>query len=249
MLKKQESVRTTELSEIFNTSRQTINSDINHLDKLGKLTKVHGGAVRAQSSKEPSIQYREVSYLDEKNLIAERAASYIEEGDSIYLDIGTTVRAMTPFLKEFKDLTIITNAVGLAYELGRDTQLDIILAGGSIRNRELATSGTHTVKMVENYYVDKSFIGAGGVTVDSGITDYYLDEAEVRKTMLTNSRVKFALFDQSKLGVNALVKVADLEDFDWIISCNVKDEHFINYLADEDINFKNLQRLSVDRNA
>src|SRR5699024_5482547 len=129
-LTKEKSVRTTELCELFNTSRQTIYKDIELLASKGKLKKVHGGAIIEQRAAEPYFQNQSNLNLVQKEGITKTAAQYVENGDTIYLDIGTTINRMVNHLTHVSNLTIITNSVYVAYTLGDYENIRIILSGG-----------------------------------------------------------------------------------------------------------------------
>lgn len=235
MLLKEQSVKNIDLSNILNVSRQTIRNDIEYLDSIGKLKKVHGGAVIEKKSMEPSLESRRGKSLDEKQAIAEEAAKIIENGDTIYLDIGTTVSLMVPYLKDFDDLTVITNSIYLAYELGNEKNITVICSGGEIRSSELSLSGRMAMEQLGNYYVDKSFIGVGGISEKAGYTDYHIGESEVRKLMIHHANSSVALLDHSKVNVIAVAKYAELEDIETIVTDSRVPEDFLSFLGKKDI--------------
>ncbi|MCT1901492.1 DeoR/GlpR family DNA-binding transcription regulator [Oceanobacillus sojae] len=215
---KEQSIRTIDLCDLLNVSRQTIRNDLEYLDSIGKLKKVHGGAILEKKSIEPSFETRSNNNLIEKKAIAEKAVQMIEDGDTIYLDIGTTVGEMIPHLNNFYNLTVITNSINFAYQLSQYENIRVICSGGEMRNSEKSLSGHIARKILENYYVDKSFIGIGGISEKAGYTDYYIDEAEIRKLMINHSNTSYALLDYSKVGVIAIAKYADLSDIGTVIT-------------------------------
>src|SRR5699024_9355844 len=135
-LVKEKSVRTTELCDLLGISRQTIYKDIELLASKGKLKKVHGGAILTKRTAEPSILNRSEFNLVQKKTIAKRAAQFVENGDTIYLDFGTTINHMLSHLTHILDLTIVTNSVYVAYTLGDYENIQIILSGGEMRSKE-----------------------------------------------------------------------------------------------------------------
>ncbi|WP_040977946.1 DeoR/GlpR family DNA-binding transcription regulator [Oceanobacillus jeddahense] len=232
---KEQSIKTIDICNLLNVSRQTIRNDLEYLDSIGKLKKVHGGAILEKKSIEPSFETRSNNNLTEKKAIAAQAAQMIEDGDTIYLDIGTTVGEMIPHLNKFSNLTIITNSINFAYHLSQYKNIRVICSGGEMRNSEKSLSGHIARKILENYYVDKSFIGIGGVSEKAGYTDYYVDEAEIRKLMIHHSNISYALLDYSKVNVIAIAKYANLSDIETVITDSKTPKSFRNILEDNGV--------------
>lgn len=242
LLNKNDSIKTSELAIALDTTRQTIHSDIDTLASEGKLIKVYGGAIRAKTSIEPTIAFRKRENIEAKTAIAELAASCIEEGDTIFLDIGTTVAAMIPYIAKLLNITIVTNSLEIAYHLAIHDHLNIIITGGIVRSKELSVSGFKATEMLEQLFVDKCFIGVGGLTGDAGFTDYHFAEADIRKLMITHAKQTYALLDQSKVGVKAIAKYADLDDVQVIVTDNIPDETLLAKLNDFNIEVMKVNR-------
>ena len=118
MLSEQRIVTTIGLAEKFNVSMETIRRDFNELEELRMIRRVHGGAVLyTEYGIEPDYTYRTAENYNEKYRIGKRAAEMVNDGDSIIVDIGTTTLEFTRFLKEKKNLTVLTNSLKIAYEL------------------------------------------------------------------------------------------------------------------------------------
>lgn len=218
LLKEQQSVRIAELCSRLNVTRETIRRDLYELEQKGLLKKVHGGAVLKQTNVEPPYSKRSGQNIDEKEAIAQAAAAYVEDGDAIYIDLGTTTLLFAKQLLEKRGITVITNSLLVAVELSKNPDAKIILSGGELRSGELSLSGPIARKSLEDFYVDKAFIGVGGVSVERGFTDYHVGESEVRKLMLQNAKEKYVLIDHSKLNVTAFTKIAGLNEIDLIIT-------------------------------
>lgn len=232
LVDKNGSVKTRELCEIFNISRQTIRSDIDLLDYEGKVKKVYGGAIKISKTEEPSADDRKAKFRDEKKAIGKAASKYVKEGDTIFLDVSTTVNHMVPYLQGFKSLYVITNSIESAYLLKSNPNIRIFMVGGEVRVRDLACGGAQTIETLKDIYVDKSFFGLGGVSIQAGFTDYHITDSEVRRTVIQNSSQTFALFDKSKVNIVKIAKFADIDDIDLLISYNITDENFLEHLND-----------------
>lgn len=231
------SVKIADLAQAFQTTRQTIYNDLDILSEKGTLKKVYGGAIRISKSEEPSIETRRDSKRFEKSMIGKSAVNFIHERDTIFLDVSTTVYEMIPYLLAFKQLTIVTTSLEAAYLLSKKTSFDIIMIGGLMRNKDMATEGTQTLQALKDIFVDKCFLGAGGVSIIAGITDFHFTDSEVRKIMIKNASEAYVLFDSSKINSITISKYADLKDIHQLVSYDVQDETFLSFLKDHQIPF------------
>ncbi len=237
LVNEQGSIRTAELTKLFQTTRQTIHNDLELLSQDGKLKKVYGGAIKVNKSEEPSLESRRVVNRLEKERIGYAASRFITEKDTIYLDVSTTVNEMIPYLYAFEHLTIVTNSIEAAYLLSSNTSFDILMLGGRVRNKDYATEGSLVMHSLENIYVDKSFFGAGGVSTHAGITDYHFTDSLLRKKLMGNSSEVYVLFDSSKLNTVTISKFADLQEVHKLITYNLKDKDFLRYLLEKEISY------------
>jgi DeoR/GlpR family transcriptional regulator of sugar metabolism len=240
------SVKTSELCDLFSTTRQTIHHDLELLDKEDKLKKVYGGAVRISRAEEPSIDTRRIQYQIEKNIIGRIASTFVDEKDTIFIDVSTTVHAMLPYLKDLNRLTIITNSIEAAYVLGSQPRFDIYMIGGHVRMQDLACDGNDSLEALQDIYVDKSFFGAGGISTTAGLTDYHFTDSEIRKIMIKNSSQSFVLFDASKIESITISKFADFEEIDRLISYNVWHKDFLQFLSKKDIHFIDAKNMNTN---
>lgn len=225
-LKEKKAVRIGDLTKLFNVTRETVRRDLYDLEKLGVLRKVHGGAILNKTGEEPPYAQRSVSRIKEKEAIARKAADLVDNGDTLYIDLGTSALLFSKELRSKQNITVITNSLSVAIEIAANPAAKVILSGGELRPGDLSLSGPISAKSIEDLFVDKSFIGAGGISLNHGITDYHLGESEVRRMMINRSKENFVLADFSKFNVTAFTKVCDLRSIDTIItdSSVLKDE-------------------------
>lgn len=211
--------KTTDLAQILGVSDETVRRDLEHLEREGKLRRVRGGAVLASSTGvEPSQESRKATSLAEKASIGVAAAGLVDDGDTLFLDLGTTALEVARNLRGMRNITVITNSWPIALELVSDPGIRVIALGGVLRPGELATSGPLALEGARRFHVDKAFIGVGGLNPREGLTDYHLEEAEVRKVMIANARVVIAVADHTKFGVVALASVVDLQRVDKVVT-------------------------------
>ncbi|MDK7050659.1 DeoR/GlpR family DNA-binding transcription regulator [Aerococcus sanguinicola] len=236
LLASQQVVKTSELSDYFNLSRQTIHNDIDVMESKGLLQKVHGGAVSNKVAIEPEAHQRKQHFPKEKDAIARQAAQFVKEGETLFIDMGTTTAAMVPYLSAFNQLTIITNNVQVAIDLREKAAFTVILLGGNLRVKEMSTSGLDTVLALKKYYADRCFLGASGVSADQGFTDYHLDENQVRRQMIANAEHNYVLCDHSKLNQHTLEQFAPLSAIETLIVDACPDANLKKVLLDQGLN-------------
>lgn len=200
-LAQKKSVTVNELKEILNASESTVRRDITALDKMGKLTKVFGGAVSLEnvvSAYEPTVEQKSDINTEEKKRIAKYAASLIEPTDFVYLDAGTTTGYMLEFLENTK-ASFVTNAVSHARILAQKG-IHVYLLGGELKASTEAIVGNQAVQMIQMYHFTKGFFGTNGITKKEGFTTPDVNEAMVKKAAMEHCKNIYVLGDSSKFG-------------------------------------------------
>ena len=230
MINRQRTVKNSELMERFGISIETVRRDLEYLENQGYLRRVYGGAVVNLSlSSEPEYASRSQARSEEKLAIAAEAARLVQDHDSIYMGVGTTVQAMARFLRNVQELTVFTNALRTAVELSELPGCTVILSGGRVRPKELAVSGFPAEENLSRFNVDKAFIGIGGIT-EAGVTDFHMDEASIHRQLIANARQAIVLADSEKLGTRAVVNVCALEQVDMVITDSGAPKHLVKEL-------------------
>ncbi|MDW8016426.1 MAG: DeoR/GlpR transcriptional regulator [Thermus sp.] len=184
--------------------------------------------------------FREKIYLQqaEKQAIAKVALGYIEEGDTLILDAGSTTLTLVRLMKRhFRSLYIITNSVPIAGELV-DTRFELLLTGGQVRHHSMALIGPAAVRTLELYHADKAFMCATGVSIAKGYTTPNPYEAETKRAMLRAADQAFALVDSSKLGRATLASFAALEEIDLLITDEGAPKDFLGHLERQGLKYR-----------
>ncbi len=212
-----------EICEIFDVSEMTARRDLNELDRQGLLRRVHGGAIaNLGRSYEPPFQTRSVKNQSAKTAIGLKAAELIYDGDSIALDVGTTTLEIVPGLRGKRNLTIVTSCLQIASKVVDQISLDIdarlILTGGIIRQRELSMIGPIPEHVYQELHVDKAFIGIGGISLEDGLTEYNIEDTQIKKMLVRSAREKIVVADGSKFGVTTFASVVPLTAVDKIVT-------------------------------
>jgi DeoR/GlpR family transcriptional regulator of sugar metabolism len=206
-------VRAADLAARLSVSRETVRRDLAHLERLGEVRRVHGGAVAAgrRAGSEPSFLARKGSMVAEKRAIGRAAASLVEPGESVFLDLGTTTLEVARQLAATgRQITLITNSVPAALACVDAPGVTVHLLGGLMRKGDRSLSGHQTLRDLEGFYADKAIIGAGGITLEAGVTDYHVEEAAVRRTMIARSTTCVVVADHTKFGVVGLAAVCPI---------------------------------------
>ena len=153
-----------------------------------------------------------------RRVIGKIAVSYINEGDTIILDAGTTTMNMTQFLKQHQNITVITNSPDIFEKLRHNQDIKLILAGGEFDHQAQAFIGRNVHSLFQELKVDKAFIVAGGLSASFGLSSRNSREAEVRRYMIHAAREVVVLADHTVLDIDSDVQVTALENIDTLVT-------------------------------
>lgn len=215
------SVDSTFLSEQFNVTAKTIRKDLTQLENMGLLERVHGGAVlkNAGNSVFP-IERRKLQNLEEKHRIGAAALSFVEEGDTIILDGGTTTMELARLLGDKRILAMVSD-LKIALELMDKPNIRLFVAGGHLRRENVYTLvGRDTERIFEKYQAKKLFLATSALDFSAGLSVLNSDEAEVKKSMLAAAREVICLVDYSKFHHVAFAPFCPLERINTLITDN-----------------------------
>jgi DeoR family transcriptional regulator of aga operon len=209
LLTHQGRVLVTELAAKFETSQVTIRKDLEILHAHGLVHRTHGGALPAREGalEDPTLREKEKLHRQEKLHIAEAAAAKVKEGQVLILDSGTTTTAIARALRNFKNLTIITNALNIAAELA-GTAVEVILTGGTLRKNSFSLVGPIAEETLRRLSADLLFLGVDGFDVQFGLSTPNLLEAKVNRVMVEVAKKTVAVCDSSKFGRRSLSLIA-----------------------------------------
>lgn len=245
LLQEQSMVKIKELAPQFGTSIITIRRDLDELEQNGLIKKVYGGAVLAPrkgtENQHPFFSVRTQRCHTEKQRIGAAAAALVQPNETIVLDIGTTALEIAKCLKHREDITVLTSSLPVLNELA-DSRLTVYSLGGLLRGNELALCGSLAFHVLNAFLVDKAFIGAGGITLENGITDYNRDSAELCAVMTQRARQTILVTDSSKFGHDASAVIGSLDSVDTIVTDNGIPQQFRDNLCE-----KGIQLLIADK--
>ena len=240
LVMQQGEVTTNDLCERFGVSEMTIRRDLRELDKEGMLRRVFGGAVsNLGRGYEPPSQVRASQNVQAKQAIGRRAAEMIFDGDSVAFDVGTTTIEIVRSLEKRHNLTILTSSIPIANEvisrLSLGSEVRLILTGGVVRPRELSMIGHIPQNVYRDLHVDKAFVGIGGVSLTDGLTEYNLEDAQVKKALIASADEIIIVADSSKLDRTTFATVAPLSRVDTLITDAAASSTFVEALREKTV--------------
>lgn len=201
----------------FGVSIATARRDLNRLEEQHYVRKVYGGAVLIDRSEDAPLKERMTLHQERKASIGRTCADMVSDGDFIILDCGTTPRYIAMYLKEKRDLTVLTNSILVVNEL-INTDASLIVLGGQLRKGELSLVGPSVLSTLEGYQAAKCFISASGLSTAYGVSDFLQDEIEVKKASIKRSRQVIIVADSSKFNSTSPRHLCALEDADMIVT-------------------------------
>ncbi len=207
------------LCNLFDVSESTVRRDLTELEKRKLLKRTHGGAICMESvGMEQTYNEKKDFFREEKECIAAKAVSLIEDGDSILIDSGTTTLYMASRLSTFKQLTVVTNSVHLMQQLANLPNVTLISVGGTLRSNTMALVGPVTEENLARIRVDKAFMAVNGFSADVGLTTPNMLEASTKHKMMQVAEQVYVLADHSKIGRVSFAKFGSLSDIDGCIT-------------------------------
>lgn len=214
-------VRVADLSKELNCSEVTIRNDIKNMDEAGLLTRTHGGAIRIE--KEPVRKYSAESiyrHVAEKKKIAACAYEFIENRDTIMMDDASNTFYLALHIKEHpeKRVAVVTNSLLIGNELAGVSHVDLYMVGGYVGGHLSAILGEPAINHIEQFHVDKAFIGVHGINFDVGLTSIAEPQRQVKKAIVKAASKVYVLADHSKFGGGYLSVVCPIKDIYKIIT-------------------------------
>lgn len=209
------------LAREFDVTTETVRRDLSALERIGLVRRVHGGAVPASSLRviESGLSERDEAATAEKDRIAKAALELLPpSGSTVLMDAGSTTSRLVSKLPPDHALVVVTHAVPLAARLTSFPHVELHLLPGRVRTTTQAAVGVDTVRALEGLRADVAFLGTNGLTPEHGLSTPDRDEAAVKRAMVMSARRVVVLTDASKVGSDATVRFASLDEVDVIVT-------------------------------
>lgn len=217
---------TNELAEYFSVSKVTIRRDIEALDAQGLIVKTHGGAISVAKNLHHEIPYafKAERNQDSKKRIGVVAARYIEEGDIIILDSGSTTLEIAKNIVQ-KNVTVVTDDIKIAMELSDKDNVTVIVSGGTLNDSVYTLTGNNAIEFFSRLHVNKTFLGCDAVDLEFGISNRTYEEVDIKAAMIRAADEVIMVTDSSKLGRKVFCQLCDLSAIDKVIIDKIDDRN------------------------
>ncbi len=208
------------LAQIFNVSEVTIRQDLETLEKMGFVQREYGGAFLKDVGNfaTTGTLINENLMVEEKKELARKAVSLIQEGETIILDSGSTTTEVAKLMTGFKSLTVITNALNIAYILGGNPGINLIVSGGEFKAPTLSLTGDMAADTFKGIHVNKCFLATAGISPDLQLTYPSLSDLVVKSAMIRAADKVYLVADSSKIGISSFASLGRLSLIDTLIT-------------------------------
>jgi len=218
-LRKDNIVKVPALARALKISEVTIRRDLVRLEKEGFLIRAYGGAISKEKvGYEFSFREKLERNRTEKERIGKFAAQLCQEGDTIFLDTGTTTLHIARAIKFQKNLKVVTNSLYVVYEFSSAGNIEVILLGGVFRPRSSDLVGPITEENLMQFHADKAFLGIDSITLSNGLMTTDIQTAKIAKTMANLAKEVIVVADHTKFGKKSFIKFASITKIDKIIT-------------------------------
>jgi DeoR/GlpR family transcriptional regulator of sugar metabolism len=207
------------LAQELNVVPETVRRDLTELERRGLVRRTHGGAYPVESAGfETDLAHRGMHHVETKRRIATAAARMVGEAETIFIDEGYTHLLIASLLPSDRPLTVITASLPTAGAVVKDSEATVLLLGGRLRGRTLATVGSWAINMLSSFVIDLAIMGANGITREFGLTTPDPVVADVKAQAVRSSRRRMLVGLHTKFGVSSFCRFADVKDFATVIT-------------------------------
>lgn len=208
------------LAQKLDVSDETIRRNIKTLEASGLVIKVHGGVSLSGSisTTEHPFQRRMDRNTETKKTLAAKVASMIGNGDSLFLDAGSTATYVAQALQNHKDLYILTNSIAVAHMLTARNNNRVFLAGGELRVVDGATFGQDALSFIKRFNVQYSVMSIAAINAAAGFMLYDVQEADISCAVLKRAQVSIVIADSSKFGNHAPITIQSPQDINFLVT-------------------------------
>jgi DeoR family transcriptional regulator, fructose operon transcriptional repressor len=198
---------------------ETIRRDLRLLEQRGLVRRTHGGAYPVETAKfETTLAMRSARRVPEKRRIAAAAVELLGDAETIFIDEGFTPQLIAEALPTDRTLTVITASLTTAAVLAESSLITVLLLGGRVRGRTLATVDHWATRMLAGFVIDLAFIGANGISRECGLTTPDPAVADVKAQVVRVSRRRVFSGVHTKFGASSFCRFAEVADLETIIT-------------------------------
>lgn len=196
----------------FDVTQQTVRRVVNQLCDQGLLRRIHGGVGLPVQNQNLAYGSRQGLNPDAKRRIAQAVSNFIPDGASLMIGLGTTPEYVAQALSNRGDIRVITNNLNVAAAFARNPDVEISIAGGTLRPFDRDIIGDAAERFFSGFRADIGIFGVGGIDEDGTLLDFSSGEVQARQSIVANCRTALLVADISKFGRNATVRGGHLGD-------------------------------------
>ncbi|MEP2781481.1 MAG: DeoR/GlpR family DNA-binding transcription regulator [Pseudoruegeria sp.] len=202
------------LAREFGVTVHTIRRDLTQLAETGDLERVHGGALLAGGGTNIDYVQRKQLNASPKQMIAKSCAAAIPNNANVFINIGTTTEAVARELMHHNGLMVVTNSINTASILSANPNIDIVVAGGTLRRTDGGLLGNLTTQVVDLFKFDYAIISCAAIDADGELLDFDLQEVHATQAIISRSRSTFVVADHSKMLRSAPGRIGSVANID-----------------------------------
>ena len=236
ILRRDGQVRVSQLSDALGATVVTIRNDLDSLEQDGYLERTQGGAIQTMKNYyNLEFQRRKQEHMEMKKAIAAACAARVRDGDTLFINSGTTTYFTAVELKQRKNLNVVTNSISVAVELGGLPTFRVILLGGDISAQYSFTYGEDVKEQIARYRANWAILSVDGVNPGTGVTTYHAEESVIDRIMMERAEKGIIVADSTKLGRESFSRISALTSGTVLISDREADPNLVERIAQEGV--------------
>ncbi len=231
------SSRITYLARRLDVSDETIRRNIRSLEAKGLAEKNHGGVMLtgAVSRVEQPFQARMDENATVKKVLAYKVAQMIKDGDSLFLDIGSTTAYVAEALTNHRDLFIVTNSMAVSNSLAAKNNNRVFFAGGELRAHDGGSFGLDAIQFIQRFTFQYAILSATAVNAEFGFMLHDVPEADLSCAAARRAQTRIIVADSEKMGRRAPIALPDTSRFDILVTDETPDSEISAMLEKNEI--------------
>jgi DeoR family glycerol-3-phosphate regulon repressor len=227
-----------DLAHQFKVTPQTIRKDLNELCDRNILQRVHGGAVLVARVTNLGYESRRLIASEQKRKIGIKAASFIPNNCSLLINIGTTTEQVAHALMGRKNIVVITNNINVVNILTGNPDIEVIVAGGTVRHSDVGVVGETAGDFIRQFKVDYAIIGSSAIDIDGSLLDYDHREVKVAKAIIENARHSILVADSMKYERSAPVRIGHISQLDRFVTDQMPPVELQEVCSENDVSIE-----------
>jgi len=236
MLKNEQKVYVSKLSELYGVTEETIRRDLDKLVEERVALRTYGGAILNASNQPEAVHFskRSSTNIEAKKKIAVNVLPLLDSVRTLSVDSSSTSIELLKLIKEKTNLTVFTNS-SVALQVLTNGEVDVFLTGGKYNKSTLSMQGSLAKEMIKKYNFEICVISCRGLVLDGGVQDSNEDEAEVKKAMIEQSAEVLLVVDHTKFDKKAFVQLTSLDNINYIVTDKKPSEKWLKYCQENQI--------------